>query len=742
MNNKNYSIFNKIVLRCPLLPFAAINKINKEFLKEIATDKVFLEAIYLASPLLYDELQKWQAGKITKPKDEKRLKYSLLRYFTRMSTRCTPFGLFAGCTVGELKGEDEIKDTGNSDIILASQNKNKRCTRLDMNYLCALAQDLAKQPVIKGNLKYFPNSSIYALGQKLRYVQYHYKETRRKHNIIAVDNSEYLQTILVKAGQGAYLHELADELMQMGVEAEQANNFIEELITSQLLLSELEPAVTGEDLFEQIISIIAKTDSAEEIKNKLQKIHSAIKAIDNAEIGLPVEEYKKVSSLIEAMGIKFEAQYLFQTDMIKSSEKCYISNKIAEDVLAGIEALNKLTPMPAETNITRFRDAFYERYEGQEVPLLVALDTESGIGYIQGAGDAGDIAPLVDDVFIPNSNTAHQINWTAAQSFIISLYHKALKYNSCEITITDEDLKPFEAVWDDLPETIAAMIQLYKNKIIFSSANGPGAANLLGRFCYADSGIHDLVKEIIKKEEENNPDVIYAEIVHLPESRVGNILFRPVLRKYEIPYLAKPAVAKEFQLRLSDLMLSVKGNRIVLRSQRLNKEIIPRLSSAHNYSNNALPVYQFLCDLQTQNSRGGVMFSWGALQNEFNFMPRVTYRNLIFSLATWKVKKDDIKPMFAIEDDEMLICKINEWRQKNKIPAYVVLEDGDNELFIDLENPLLVRTLFSVIKNRDMFQLQEFLFDNETAAVKSDEGSFNNQIILAFYKNKQNKEVA
>ena len=249
------------------------------------------------------------------------------------------------------------------------------------------------------------------------------------------------------------------------------------------------------------------------------------------------------------------------------------------------------------------------------------------------------------------------------------------------------------------------------------------------------------MKEIISKEEDNNPDVIYAEIVHLPESRTGNILFRPVLRKYEIPYLAKPAIAEEFRLQLNDLMLSIKGNRIILRSKRLNKEIIPRLSTAHNYSFNALPIYQFLCDLQTQNIRGGVMFNWGALANEFSFLPRVIYKNLIFSLASWKVKKEDIKLMLAIEDDEILIEKINKWRKKNKIPAYIILDEGDNELFINLENPLMVRTLFSVIKNKDIFQIQEFLFDPETAIVKSDEGSFNNQFILAFYKDKQNSKA-
>src|SRR4029078_12745413 len=112
-------------------------------------------------------------------------------------------------------------------------------------------------------------------------------------------------------------------------------------------------------------------------------------------------------------------------------------------------------------------------------------------------------------------------------------------------------------------------------------------------------------KECLREEEAHDADKIYAEVIHLPEARTGNVLMRPQLRKHEIVYMGNGSVPFAQQIMLADLLVSVRNNSVVLRSKKFNKEIIPRLSTAHNFGSGSLPVYKFLCDLQFQQLRGG-----------------------------------------------------------------------------------------------------------------------------------------
>ncbi len=737
MKNIPYEPFDKIVLRTPLKSFSYLQHffsgtdLNIDSLKKELQDPVLKEAIFLASPDLHEQLNAWLNGKTLIKKDLNRLLYSITKYLSRLSSRCTPFGLFAGVSVGSFSDENKV--------VIRDISKYKRKLRLDMNYTVALAIHLSNIPEIKNQIRFYPNTSKYISGSQLRYVEYKYNNARRMHHIAAVDNSEYLQKVLDKAECGAFISDLANMLVDDEIAFEEAEYFINELIGNQILISELEPSVSGEDLLVQTINILEKLEGINEIKSKLIEIKSDIDKINSFPLGVDISKYFDLVEKIKTLEVEFHLKFLFQVDMTEPDNKVSVSNEIANDILKALNIFNIISPKPGETNLTKFKDAFYERYEDTEISLLQALDTETGIGYLDNQSGVGIPSPLIDDLALPSrTGNSYKLNWNSYDSFILTKYLNAIKNGDSEIEIIDAEIEKYtkEPDWTDLPKTMSAMVQLFKEDqkdlIYIKSCGGSSATNLLGRFAHTDEAINDFIQEIADFEQNVESDKILAEIVHLPESRTGNVLLRPIIRKYEIPYLAKSNLREEYQISPDDLLISVKRNRLVLRSKKLNKEIIPHLSNAHNFSNDALPVYQFLCDLQTHNLRGGIGFYWGALQNEFEYLPRVRYRNIIFSFSEWRIKMENFEKITKLENNDSLLSEFQKWRNSLNIPAWVSLTDGDNKLTLNLDNALCIKTLISLVKKRPSFILTEFYLNNENAFIENNNGIYANEFIFAF----------
>ncbi len=742
-----YEFFDRFVLRSPLYPLEFLEHISgdspfdEETARELCRQADIREAILLASPDLYAEMQRFLAGQLSEPKAIRRFCFSLQRYAVRLSMRCTPFGLFAGFCCGHWSDADDIR--------LAPRSQYRRHTRLDMHYLCALALDLAKKPELAGHLSYFPNSSLHRVGDQYRYVEYRYFKNRRTHHIVAVDHTDYLARVLDKADGGSTLDLLADLLLIEDVERDEAMTYIHELIDNQVLVHPLEPTLTGAEFIEQVLDILQPIDDVKPIHHSLNRIRDRLLAIDDSELGQSESDYAPLSEDIKSLGTSFEAKFLYQTDMVKPALSCTLSKALCDDLLAGITVMNRLAVPPGETQLSRFRNAFSERYEQRRIPLLEALDTEMGIGYRQGSDSSGDVAPLVDDLMAygPSRTGGQTMPWSRTDAFLFEKYRIALTEGQDEVILSDEELKDFTLQWTDLPDTLSMMVHVFhepgrdQSPTLVCGGAGGNAGNLLGRFCHADEETHRLVRDIMAREAELKPDIIYAEISHLPEARLGNILLRPVLRDYEIPYLGRSGVAADHQIRLEDLLVSVQGDRVLLHSRRLNKEIRPRLSSAHNYSSNALPIYHFLCDLQNQNQRGGLFFSWGSLAGEMPFLPRVRYRNLILHQASWQIKKKEIEPMLKNQNDaEALHRECTLWRKRLRLPDAVCLADGDNELYIRFDNLLSLRNLLTQVKERPSFKLVEFPFTAENTVVHSDEGGFANEVVVCLHRSPVKEE--
>ncbi len=736
MKEKNsYQIFNNYCLRTPLFSFSNYLKligkseILEEDFKQILINPVFREALFLASPELLTQVKKWEVGELKNAQKIERLQITILKYYTRISTRCTPFGLFASCGIGSFNRETNIK--------IEDVENYKRITRFDTTFLNNLFEQLLKEKSIKENVLFFPNTSIYKIGDHYRYVEYTIENKKRSYSLEGIGFSEYLEKILTEAKSGNTISELAKLLVDDEITKEEAKEYINQLIDNQILVSELEISVTGKDYFTSLLERIKKIPESSTIYTQLKELQDKLTVLDTG-INNSIADYQSISVDAKKIVPELDTKFLFQTDSFSNLNQNNLNKHLQKHLKKALVLFNKMTAPSANGNIERFKRTFLKRFEQSEVPLYLVLDTETGIGYGDKRDDNND---LLATLITPNTIERYErVIWTDTDDILQEKLVKAIKDDQYQIDITSEDFKDLPLNWDDLPDTFSSMIEVYKTQgeeqVFIKGAGGSSAVNLLGRFSYGDKDLLEYVNNIIATEETINADKILAEIIHLPEARIGNILQRPSFRKYEIPYLGKSSIANNYQIPIEDILVSVKNNRIVLRSKKYNKEILPRLGNAHNYSINSLPIYQFLCELQTQDRRSSIGFNWNSILKKQSFLPRVVFENLIFSKARWKINVKKFKTLFKQEN---IFLEIKKWQEKLLLPNYVELVDGDNKLLICLTNETSLKMLLHTIKNRKQFLLEEFLFPEDEVISDAQGNSYCNQFVVSFYNDQKLK---
>ncbi|WP_087137715.1 lantibiotic dehydratase family protein [Elizabethkingia meningoseptica] len=721
----SYQFFNDFVVRRPFFSIKKLKEIfniSEDNINEIVSNSVFLEAIYLSSPELYDEVIKWKQAE-NKNQLPLRLKNTLLKYFIRMSSRSTPFGLFSGVDTGYFTARTQEKT-------FVEHLKFTRDTKPDMHFLVSLAKYLENIPQLKPKLLFYPNNSIYIVGDKIRYIEYSYHKGKREYIISSAPLSPELEHIFHRSQNGLTTSELCDLLVNEEITINDARAFIDELIENQVLISELEPRLTGEDFTNYIISVLEKYQITKELSLVLE-IQKEIQKLD-LQTGNTLPSYKIVEDLISKFPIAYEKKYLLQTDLYYE-HTTELNNTWKKKLWKALKFLNKITTLPyKDSRLIQFRNAFNKRFEDREILLALALDTEIGIGYLQNKQYKG-LHPYLDDLLLPefSENKNLDLSLSSVQQILNQkLQQKSSKENI--IKLSDEDFADFQETWEDLPDTMSFISEIITEKgvekLVFTGGGGGSGANLLARFCAEKHKIKNLVEAIIQKEDELNPDGISAEIVHLPQSRVGNVLRRPMLRKYEIPYLTRSSLDSDMQIPVHDLYISIKKDNVILRSKRLNKEIKPYLTNAHNYSKDALPVYHFLCDLSLQNKRSVLAFDWGDLEHIYHSLPRVEYDDIILSKAKWKVFYEEIQHLYLLKDNsKQLLEEVKKWQEKRLIPNWVQWVVSDNKLVLDLQNYDTCLLFLETLERKNPIIIEEFLFHENEA--------FMNEYIFTAYKN-------
>ena len=673
---------------------------------------------------------------------------TLVQYLARMSDRCTPFGLFAGVSVGEVGGAA-------TRLRLAGRERYRRRSTLDLGQMSHLVGRLLEDRAVREGLRYWPNDTLARVGGRLQYVERGERDGRMRHEVASLEPDEPLEAVLRRAARGARPGELRAAVREEVPEAEAAEcrEYVDALIEAQVIEPDLIPAVVGPDPLDQILEILGEAPGGEKAVSRVRRLRRSLDEVDARGVGAPPKAYKAVEAVWSGdLGLRPHDR-LLQVDLFKEAEDLRLSQAVVEAVLRGGERLWRLGGPPAD-ELQALKSRFRDRFEGRELPLAEAFDPECGLG-----APGADLRPL-----LPASPLLRGLPLGAAQGppggrgdrqgkFAAVLASRLLDFGGGSRTPLELDDELLERLAPGEPPPLPDALVLHFDllatsedavcrgayRIYYHGAVGPSGARMLGRFCDLDEGLLDGVRRHLREEAALDPDAIYAEIVHTPEGRLGNVVRRPHVREVELSLAGHSRFRGKTRLTLDDLLLSLDGNRFRLRSRRDGREVRPRLTSAHNFSGST-GMYRFLCALQHDGIRPGLGWGWGQLAG-LPFLPRVIRGRAIYALARWRLARE--QPAYAAiartktrEDRTEAARRLVEERG---LPRLLRLVDGDNRLLLDLDNALSRAVFEDHAARRPVLTVEEVLDEDIEGCVSGPEGKYRHEILLPLVRREARK---
>lgn len=705
-----YVFYPQLLLRTPACSYRAY---DAKALPELLKSDFFQVAIQLASQSLYEELSKHNFELQALPP---RTLSAVKKYLNRMCFRPTPFGLFSAVSLVSWQQDEK-------EIILGKAKPHAAFSFSHTLEKAAalLANDLDSHQILS------TNSTCYKVHRDYRYVRYEQDQLEgRRHFFIETVGADTLLTALLSyCRQARPKEDILDFIAETsGAAVEECAAYLQQLVDQQLLLSDLQPNITGIDYLHRLWQLCQEkglvSPSMLQLGEELEKLAAV----------------RREGGIRGLQGLLLEKQPLY-VNLERQVLKGGLPAKTQQEILRALEALRRLLPDREIPALQRFREAFTRKFDRQAIPLLEALDPELGVGYEELAGSF-QASRLLQGVEFDKPTAGNKgIAWTPAHTLLLDKWHTATGIPAV-LQLEETEVMRLPVSAGVLPPGTSVLFRMLEDQVYLEHAGGISAVALLGRFTPLQTGIEEMAATLARLEQQANPDVVFAEIAHLCDSHTANIDRRCNVREYEIPILVKSGTTPENQIPVQDLMVTLEGDQVLLWSRRLQKRVIPRLGSAFNFTRDDLAVFRFLCDLQYQGLQSNFSLDLSSFFPDLSFYPRVTYGHTILSLASWHLKAEDMEEILQTSRGQ----QVNLLRQKAATlawPRHVALTVHDHQLVIDLDNADEVHLLLENVKQKSMIIVKEYPFINHNHEMVKDEAGqpYAHQFLAPLYLKRQ-----
>ncbi|SEA39516.1 lantibiotic dehydratase [Pedobacter hartonius] len=658
-------------------PAYSYEDFNGGYLQQVLQTDFFRASLFFASQTFYTELQK----KDFRYEDlSPGARLTLWKYLNRMCYRALPYGFFSSYSAGTWAND--------GDGTLCFSDEDELIVHPDFKLVL---DDVSSLNIANFDaVRYYTNNSLYPSSKELRFISQAYSGEKKKFAIVQLKITPGLNKLLKFISKGRTKGEIISFLEEEYGEEAPLEDYFKGLLSGQVVVSALTPNVTGQLFNERCLELLGK--------------YPGIDSCRLRSFRLPL----KGSAAPDLSALNAHISYLAGKNGENSSYSLYqrslqggLNQQLQERLVTLIRNMDKLTGDHHIDTMEQFKQHFVQKYDQQEVPLMIALDPGSGIGYenMASAFDAQN-EDFIDDLREKKEGKAGA-RWGAVEKMIFRKWSNLKKEGADRIMISSDDLHGLPESGQQLPPGMFVLFRSIGNELWTDTIGGVSGIELSARFSPSGTEMETSLKKICEQEMALNSDFVFAEIAWSPNDRTSNVNQRGHYYPYEIPILTHAVRPEEFTISLSDLMVSVQDNQLFLRSVKLDRYIIPRLSSAYNYKISAIPVFRFLCDLQYQGIKSNLSLTLSNLFPGMDYYPRLQVEDAVLSPATWVLNEEQLKKV--VTEDVFPAMDFN-------LPGHFCLLEGDNFLVFNRDDENDLDLFRKCVRNKKTATLTEYIF--------------------------------
>jgi thiopeptide-type bacteriocin biosynthesis protein len=719
-----YAPLGAVLVRAPALPVEAYLALPAELPaadEPVApADPLVRAALSIASPDLLDRLDRVHAGT-----GAARAAGALLRYRIRMSTRPTPFGLFAGVGLAELGERTELR---------LGEGPLRTRMRPDMGWLLAFVARLEERLEVRRELRVMTNPSAWLHGGRVLLAQRAAVDGSGESGHVDIRATGVVRRALALARRPIAWRELAAELAAASATSdERVEGLLTDLWRETFLITELRPPLTHRSPAHYVKQRLEGIGAARAEHATLAALLAAMEAWDASDPGERPAAGRALSARA-ARAVPTLDGTPAQVDAVLPLDGGRIGRRVADAAARAVELLLRLGPSSATGGLDGYRRAFSSRYgTDREVALLELLDPERGLGPPAGFGGAAD----------PAEAAAAARRHARLRQMAID----ALRDRRLVVRLDEETVRQLTAAGPP-PERAPISVDLSIFVLAGSAAEldrgdvrlliGPNlgaqaAGRNLGRFAdLLDPIGTQALRLIAGATRERQPERLHAELVYLPRrARAANVAVRPALHDNEVIVTTMPGVEPHRAIPLSELLVGLSGTRFYVRWPHAPGDLV--VHAGHMLNPRGAPeACRFLEEVARDERAPLSGFAWGPA-GDLPFLPRVEVGSVVLAPARWRIDalaRDERLAPEAERFDDLLAS----WRADWMVPERVYLAAGDNRLLLDLASPAQAAQLRDELRRvrpGDVVVLQEPLPGPEHAWLEGPDGRYLPELIVS-----------